>query len=98
VAGTAGRALGERPRAVAALTKRPEVFALGINIAGIWDFEQCMTWIAGRQPGRPSTFERRLGGPRGEANAEVYRQASPCNFADGLRAPRSNSAGQGLGS
>jgi dipeptidyl aminopeptidase/acylaminoacyl peptidase len=75
---------------LAALTKRPDVFAMGINIAGIWDFEQWARWIHDRNPGLPVTFERRWGGPKAEANAEAYRQMSPKNFASGLRAPLLN--------
>lgn len=75
---------------LAALTKRPRVFALGINIAGIWDFEQWARWVRQRNPGHPLGFERRWGGPKGEANAEAYRQMSPRNFADGLCAPLLN--------
>ena len=75
---------------LAALTKRPEVFAMGINIAGIWDFEQWARWKHQTGPGQPVYFERRWGGPKTEVNAEAYRQMSPKNFADGLRAPLLN--------
>ncbi len=75
---------------LAALTKRPEVFALGINIAGIWDMEQWARWRWNRTPGQPVSFVRRWDGPKTEANAEQYRQISPRNFVAGLRAPLLN--------
>jgi dipeptidyl aminopeptidase/acylaminoacyl peptidase len=76
-----------------ALTKRPEVFAMGINIAGIWDFEQWARWVEEQNPGTPNYFVRRWGGPPGEHNAEAYRQMSPKNFVAGLRAPLLNLQG-----
>lgn len=75
---------------LACLTKRPEVFALGINIAGVWDQEQWAGWRARKEAGVPSYFERRWGGPKAEHNAEIYRQISPKYFVTGLRAPLLN--------
>ncbi len=75
---------------LAALTKRPDVFAMGINIAGIWDMEQWAKWRWNRTPGHPVYFVRRWDGPKADGNAEIYRQISPRNFADGLRAPLLN--------
>ncbi|MDB4896761.1 MAG: peptidase prolyl oligopeptidase active site domain protein, partial [Firmicutes bacterium] len=76
--------------ALAAMTKRPDEFALGVNIAGVWDFEQWDRWLAGRQPGLPRFYETRWGGPKGEHNAEVYRQQSPRYFVEGLKGPLLN--------
>jgi dipeptidyl aminopeptidase/acylaminoacyl peptidase len=76
---------------LAALTKRPEVFALGINIAGLWDMEQWARWISEHHHGHVPYFIRRLGGPLDEGgDAEAHRQASPKNFVDGLRGPLLN--------
>lgn len=79
---------------LAALTKRPEVFALGINIAGLWDLEQWLDWIGTIHPGMPAYFARRCGGPLAEGgDAEAHRQASPRNFLDGLKGPLLNLMG-----
>ena len=75
---------------LAALAKRPEVFALGINIAGLWDMEQWLAWMKRRHPGHPLYFARRLGGFLPDGDAEAHRQASPRNFVQGLRAPLLN--------
>ncbi|MFZ5823072.1 MAG: prolyl oligopeptidase family serine peptidase [Bacillota bacterium] len=75
---------------LAALTKRPEVFALGINIAGVWDQEQWAAWRAEKDAGYPVFFVQRWGGPKGEHNAEVYQQISPRYFVAGLKAPLLN--------
>lgn len=76
---------------LAALTKRPEVFALGVNIAGLWDMQQWARWIGERRHGVSPYFVQRLGGPLGEGgDAEAHRQASPRNFVDGLKAPLLN--------
>lgn len=75
---------------LAALTKYPDEFALGINIAGVWDFEQWARWIGKRGPGAPNYFVARWGGPKGPENEEVYRHVSPRNFVAGLKAPLLN--------
>lgn len=75
---------------LAALTKYPDEFALGINLAGVWDFEQWAAWIEKQAPGYPNLFVARWGGPKSAANAEVYRQASPKHWAAQLRAPLLN--------
>lgn len=75
---------------LAALTKRPEVFAMGINIAGVWDQEQWAQWRAAKDVGYPVFFVQRWGGPKGEHNTEVYWQISPKNFVSGLKAPLLN--------
>jgi dipeptidyl aminopeptidase/acylaminoacyl peptidase len=79
---------------LAAMTKRPEVFALGINIAGLWDLQQWAKWIADNHHGAVPYFLQRLGGPLGQGgDVEAHRQASPKNFADGLRGPLLNLMG-----
>lgn len=63
------------------LTKYPDVFKAGINIAGVYDFEIELGPWATRNP----WMQARLGPP--EANREAYRQASAINFIDNLQAP-----------
>jgi dipeptidyl aminopeptidase/acylaminoacyl peptidase len=63
------------------LTKYPDVFKAGINIAGVYDFQIELGPWATRNP----WMQARLGPP--EANPEAYRQASAINFIDNLRAP-----------
>lgn len=75
---------------LAALTKYPDEFALGINIAGVWDFEQWARWIEAKNPGAPNYFVARWGGPKAEWNAEAYRHVSPRNFVEQLKAPLLN--------
>ncbi len=76
---------------LAALTKRPEVFALGINIAGLWDMQQWARWIGDRHYGAVPYFIQRLGGPLDDdGDAEAHRHASPRNFVEGLKAPLLN--------
>lgn len=48
---------------LAALTKYPEVFVLGINLASVWDLEQWAEWIDKQQPGIPNLFPSTLGWP-----------------------------------
>ena len=63
------------------LTKYPEVFRAGINIAGVYDYQIEL----GPWPTRNPWMQARLGPP--ERNPEAYRQASAINFIDNLTAP-----------
>lgn len=63
------------------LTKYPDVFKAGINIAGVFDYEIELGPWATRNP----WMQARLGPP--EDHREAYRQASALNFIDNLRAP-----------
>jgi len=63
------------------LTKYPDLFKAGINIAGVFDYEIEL----GPWPTRNPWMQARLGSP--ERNPEAYRQASALNFIDNLRAP-----------
>lgn len=63
------------------LTKYPDVFKAGINIAGVFDYQIELGPWATRNP----WMQARLGPP--EKNPEAYRQASASNFIDNLRAP-----------
>lgn len=63
------------------LTKYPDVFKAGINIAGVYDYQIELGPWATRNP----WMQARLGPP--EKNPEAYRNASAANFIDALRAP-----------
>jgi len=67
-----------------ALTKHPDVFRMGINIAGIFDFEL----------DRALEFMPLMGGVP-EENQERYYNASPINFVDNLKSPLFNFQGTG---
>lgn len=79
--------------ALAALTKYPDEFALGINIAGVWDFEQWAAWMDAQAPFVPNPFRARWGGPKGEDNEQAYVEMSPKNFAEQLTRPLLNMHG-----
>ncbi|MDQ7842202.1 MAG: prolyl oligopeptidase family serine peptidase [Armatimonadota bacterium] len=74
---------------LAALVRSPQTFALGINIAGIWDFDRWMAWA--REAFRPA-YDYFLGRARGsrEQSPEVWRNASPRHLVAELRAPLIN--------
>lgn len=74
---------------LASLCRSPNTFALGINIAGIWDFDQWMTWA--RREYRPAWdyFLGRARGPR-EQHHEVWDNASPRRLVADMRAPLVN--------
>ncbi len=74
---------------LAALCKAPRTFALGINIAGIWDFPAWMAWA--KRAYRPA-WDYILGRARGtqEQAAEVWRNASPRHWVAEMRAPLVN--------
>src|SRR5690606_23522620 len=76
-----------------ALTKYPEAFALGINVAGVWDWEQYETWRETTFPGSPWHGIARMGGMPGEHNAEAWFQASPRNFVAQMTRPLLNLMG-----
>src|SRR5690606_351832 len=76
-----------------ALTKHPEVFAVGINIAGIWDWQQYEDARTKASPGARFHGMSRLGGPQGEHNAEAWFQASPRNFVAQMTRPLLNLMG-----
>lgn len=69
--------------ALQALVKHPELFAAGVNLAGIWDFEQRATYWNGLQAGQPIYFTGRMGPP----GAEVRTRTSAHTHAERLRAP-----------
>ena len=63
------------------MSKYPDVFAAGVNIAGVLDFEM----EGGPWDVRNGWMYARLGSP--EENPEAYYNASALNFLDDLQAP-----------
>jgi dipeptidyl aminopeptidase/acylaminoacyl peptidase len=76
-----------------ALTKHPEVFAVGINIAGIWDYAQYQRWLDERYQGGSWHGIARMGGYPGSENQRIWHEASPRNFVAGLTRPLLNLMG-----
>jgi len=74
---------------LASLVRSPETFALGINIAGIWDFDQWMAWAKGAFRPAYDYFLGRARGPR-EQSPEVWRNASPRHRVAQMRTPLVN--------
>ena len=74
---------------LAALCRSPETFALGINVAGIWDFDRWMSWA--KRSYRPA-YDYFLGRARGtrEQNPAVWDGASPGRLVAQMRAPLIN--------
>jgi dipeptidyl aminopeptidase/acylaminoacyl peptidase len=76
---------------LACLTRHPETFALGVNIAGLWDFTQWQDYW--RSLYQDIHFTRRLGGPLGPETREYYENASPRTMAHQLTKPLLNLMG-----
>ena len=77
-----------------ALTKHPETFSLGINIAGVYDWAQWARWRERQWVGAPwYGAYTRLGGPPDRENARAWHAASPRNFVGQLRRPLLNLMG-----
>ncbi len=72
-----------------ALTQYPEEFSVGINIAGIWDMAQAHEWALERRGMYGEQLTHYLGGEP-EVSPELHHQASPCHFAENLKAPLYN--------
>ena len=72
-----------------ALTKYPDEFRMGINIAGIWDFAQWIYWIQERHGRLGGGFEIYFKGSP-EESPELYRIGSPCSFKENLERPLIN--------
>lgn len=75
---------------LALLTKEPALFQVGVNIAGVWDFDRLSEFSRRRYPGLPNFWQRRLGGPLSDATRPYYHAASPAHFAEALTAPLYN--------
>jgi len=73
------------------LTQYPEEFAMGLNVAGIWDFAQWDRWVESR--GRSPTWSRWYLGGSPEEAPDLYRQGSPCSFKEQLSRPLINVQG-----
>lgn len=70
---------------LAVLTRFPETFAAGCNIAGLWDYDQWYEyWCTLYQD---IHFTQRMGGPRGPETEQYYRDASPRNLAHQIVRP-----------
>lgn len=69
--------------ALQALVRHPDLFAAGVNLAGIWDFEQRARFWNTLQAGQPIYFDGRMGPP----GSEERQLASARNLANDLRAP-----------
>ncbi len=74
---------------LASLCRSPETFALGINLAGIWDFDRWMVWA--KESYRPpyDYFLGRAGGTSEQA-PDVWRSASPRYLVERMRVPLIN--------
>jgi dipeptidyl aminopeptidase/acylaminoacyl peptidase len=71
---------------LASLCRAPDMFALGINLAGLWDFDRYMPWA--KRSYRPTYdyFLARAGGSRAES-PEVWHNASPRHLVERMQAP-----------
>jgi len=74
---------------LASLVRSPDTFALGINIAGIWDFDRWMAWAKTNYRPPYDYFLGRAGGTRTE-RPDVWDAASPGRLAERMRAPLVN--------
>ena len=72
-----------------ALTKHPDAFALGVNLAGVWDESAWSRWAEQEYPLAAGYFTARLGGPE-EFRPDVWREASPRFWMHQMRAPLVN--------
>jgi dipeptidyl aminopeptidase/acylaminoacyl peptidase len=75
-----------------AMTQYPDVFAMGINVAGIWDFTQWTRWIQSRRGSQGGLFVTYFGGFP-EESPELYRIGSPFTYAENLKNPLINVMG-----
>ncbi|MDR7419309.1 MAG: prolyl oligopeptidase family serine peptidase [Armatimonadota bacterium] len=74
---------------MASLVRSPQTFALGINIAGIWDFERWMSWAKVHYRPACDYFLGRARGPKDQHPA-VWEAASPARLVAQMRAPLVN--------
>jgi dipeptidyl aminopeptidase/acylaminoacyl peptidase len=74
---------------LASLSRSPHTFAMGINLAGIWDFDKWMGWAKGAYRPAYDYFLGRAGSPRSK-HARVWEGASPRFLASEIRAPLVN--------
>ncbi len=69
-----------------ALTKYPEEFAMGVNVAGVYDFEQWTHWIQSLKGPWSGNFSVFFDGDP-EESPETYFAGSPSNFIESLQRP-----------
>ncbi len=69
-----------------ALTKYPEEFAMGVNVAGVYDFVQWTHWIQDLKGPWSGNFSVFFDGDP-EESPDTYYHGSPCNFIDNLNKP-----------
>jgi dipeptidyl aminopeptidase/acylaminoacyl peptidase len=74
------------------MTQYPDVFAMGINVAGIWDFTQWTRWVQSRRGSQGGLFVTYFGGFP-EESPELYRIGSPYAYAENLKNPLINFMG-----
>jgi dipeptidyl aminopeptidase/acylaminoacyl peptidase len=74
---------------LASLVRSPETFALGINIAGIWDFDRWMSWAKVHYRPPYDYFLGRAGGTRAQ-RPDVWDAASPGRLVERMRVPLVN--------
>src|SRR5579871_6028336 len=74
---------------LASLCRAPEMFALGINFAGLWDFDRYLPWA--KRSYRPTYdyFLPRAGGSRADS-PEIWHNASPRHLVERMQAPLIN--------
>lgn len=63
------------------LTRYPQAFAAGINLAGIWDMEQRAHFWEAKNPGEPIYMRSRLGHLSNAKDRERYTQCSARTFS-----------------
>lgn len=71
---------------MAALTRHPDVFALGVEIAGVWNESRKAAWAERNYPLAAAYFKARLGGYE-EENPVAWREASPGLWVHQMAAP-----------
>jgi len=74
------------------MTQYPDVFATGINVAGIWDFAQWTRWVQSRRGSQGGLFVTYFGGFP-EESPELYKVGSPFTYAENLKNPLINFMG-----
>ena len=71
------------------LTKYPDVFKAGVNIAGVTDFESWMKWAEENYVLAAAFFRAKLGGNTSK-NKSLYMEASAINFIKNIKVPLLN--------
>ncbi len=74
---------------LAVLTKHPDEFRVGVNLAGIWDEKLWVEWAERHYRNAAAYFVARLGG-REEERPEVWHNASPRHWVHQMKAPLIN--------